>query len=68
MYITNPEKIPKFETFKCGRLLAEYLIYTKHLPLFAREGSKFFLFAKTEALENAVKETPFWIKGIGCKF
>jgi hypothetical protein len=68
MYIINPEKVPKFETFKCTRLLAEFLIYKKHLPLFAREGSRLFLFAKTEALENALKETPFYIKGIGCKF
>jgi hypothetical protein len=61
MYITNPEVISEDKIFYCNGIMSEYLIYQKHLPLFCKNGRKFG-FAKTEELEKALREIPFWLK------
>jgi hypothetical protein len=61
MYIVNPETIPKDKKYACGNLTAKFLIYQKNLPLLSRVG-KVWYFAKTEALEEALKALPLWLK------
>lgn len=62
MYIVNPEILDESKYFVCNGVIAEYLIYEKHLPLFSRkkEMGKWY-FAKTDALLKAIDEMPFWL-------
>ena len=61
MYVTNVEAIDKNKLYECNGIVGNYLIYEKHLPLFARDKSvgKYF-FVKTEALLKAVEEFSFY--------
>jgi len=61
MYIVNPAVIPKGKKHPCNKRVADFLIYKKQLPLLARVGEVWY-FAKTEALEEALKALPFWLK------
>lgn len=61
MYITNPESIPKNKIYFCNGIISEWLIYQKKLPLLCKNGRQFG-FMKTDALEKALKELPFWLK------
>jgi hypothetical protein len=61
VYITNPEVIDKNKIYFCNGIIGEFLIYQKNLPLFCKKG-RLFGFSKTDALEKALKELPFWLK------
>jgi hypothetical protein len=61
MYVTNPQAIDKSKLYVCNGIIANYLIYEKHLPLFSHDKSdgKWY-FAKTELLNKAIEEMPFY--------
>ncbi len=61
MFITNPEKIPKAKMYLCNETVAMWLIYKKHLPLFSLKDGVYG-FAKTEALDNALKDMGIVLK------
>ena len=61
MYVVNAHELSEAELYECNAIIANWLIYDKHLPLFSRNNEKRkFYFAKTEALEKALKEMPFY--------
>lgn len=63
MYVTNPKSIDKSKLYVCNGIIANYLIYEKHLPLFARDKSACqYFFVKTEGLLKAVEELPFYYR------
>jgi hypothetical protein len=61
MYIVNPKKLKKETIYWCNGLTANWLIYEHHFPLLCKE-ERCFGFAKTEKLEEVLKELPFWLK------
>lgn len=61
MYLTNVEAIDKNKLYECNGIIANYLIYERHLPLFSRDKSEGkWLFVKTDALLKAIEEMPFY--------
>lgn len=56
MYISN---IDKSKLFKCNNVVYSYL-KTK-VPLLSSD-PEYYYFAKTEELDEALKNAPFWIK------
>lgn len=66
MYVTNPQVIPKEDKFYCNGVLANWLIYEKHFPIFAKENRR-FVFIKTKELEEVLRTAPYWIK-VACIF
>ena len=65
MFIVNMDEVLGFKTFSCGKLLADWLIYEKNVPLLGNSKDGKFLFAKTELLLEVLSEMPFYIKLIG---
>lgn len=63
MYVKNSKDVEGLEKFYCNGIVATYLIYTKHLPLFGMENGK-HVFIKTEEF-NKVWETLPKIMKIG---
>jgi hypothetical protein len=61
VYITNPDKLPQDKIYWCNGIVAEWLIYEKHFPLLSKDGRRFG-FAKTEKLENVLKDLPIWLR------
>jgi hypothetical protein len=57
--ITNPKIIK--DTFKCNKIIKEYLIFKCHIPLLGYD-EKYFYFANTDELRKCLKEMPFGIK------
>ena len=62
MYILNPSIINKDKLYSCNGIVAEWLIYEKKFPLFARGEQGEFLFVKTTELTLALDSIPFWLK------
>ena len=62
MYILNPSIINKDKLYSCNGIVAEWLIYEKKFPLFARGEQGEFLFVKTKDLEKIISEIPFHLK------
>ena len=61
MYILNPDTLAGDKIYFCNGIIGEYLIYTKHFPLFCKKG-RLFGFARTKELEDVLRELPFWLK------
>lgn len=61
MYVTNGIEANK-DLYECSGVEAEWLMYTKKIPLFSSTKDGKFYFAKTENLNKALKEIPFWLK------
>lgn len=62
MYVVNPETIASEKLYKCKRRMGEWLLYTKDIPVFGKDkDNKHWFFAKTEELEKALKDKPFWV-------
>ena len=57
--ITNSNSI--VDKYKCSRLIMEYLVYQCHLPVLSVDADSFY-FAKTNALQEALKKMPFMYK------
>ena len=49
------------DSFKCNKILADYLIYEKKLSLLSLDNG-YFNFAKTKLLEEILESLPFWLK------
>ena len=58
MYVTNPESVNQDRLFRCNWVMAQWLIYKKHISLFGRNNDIWY-FAKTDALEEALKDKTF---------
>lgn len=67
MYVTNVDKIDPEKVYECNGVIAEYLIYQKHISLLSRNQKlgKWY-FAKTDNLEKALEEMPFWLNIAKC--
>ena len=57
--INNPESFPM--TYYCGKEIAEYLIYKKHIPLLAIKRG-FYYFTYDYKTQEAIKHLPLWLK------
>lgn len=68
MYVVNPEKIDISKLYLCSGVEAEWLIYEQHLPVFGKTKDGRFYFAKTDKLNMALEEMPFWLKVKKCIF
>ena len=64
MYVINPDSIPKEKLSYANGVLAHWLIYSAHIPLFSRKGKQ-YVFAKTKLLDDALANVPFWLKVAG---
>jgi len=65
MYVKNVgEKKDKEKFFYCIKVLGNWLIYKAHLPLFGRTKDDMYIFARTEKLQEALDEAPFYLKAI----
>jgi len=62
MYIKNATKEILDSAYKCNKNIAHYLIYTCGLPILSIVKNQYY-FAKTEKLENAVKNLPIVLGG-----
>ena len=61
MYIINGKEWDENKIYRCNGIISNWLIYEKHLPLFSQDkATRSYYFARTEALENALKEMPFF--------
>jgi hypothetical protein len=60
MYILNSKELPREKIYWCNGLLSNWLL-ERGFPLFCRDGRKFG-FARTDVLEEALKNIPFWLK------
>jgi len=56
--INNPESV---SSFHCNKILANYLIYRKHLPLLSIKNKRYY-FALTWDLRNVLDNLPFWLE------
>ena len=61
MYILNPESIPKEKIYWCCGIIAEWLMENKKIPILCRK-DRMFGFMKTESLNDALKNMPFWLR------
>lgn len=59
-FVTNPEDMVGFKTYKCNKKIAHYLIYEKNIPVFSINRNVFskkpYIFAITDELLMALKE------------
>lgn len=53
--------MPKDRIYKCNGLIATWLMREKNIPLLGRDKDK-FCFAKTDLLEEVLKDIPFWLR------
>ena len=60
MFIVNMDEVLGFKTFSCGKLLADWLIYEKNIPLLAlSKNGKKYIFADTELLKEVLEQRSF---------
>ena len=63
MYVVNPEAVDVTKLYKCNGIVAQFLIYKQHLPLFGKDKTeRFWYFAKTDKLKQALTNVPFYMK------
>jgi len=62
MYIKSGAKEFVNGSFKCGKKIADHLMYRCSLPLLSRNASGRYCFASTKELEAAVANLPFFLK------
>ena len=60
MFIINPTQEDLDGWYKCNKKTCEYLKYKKHLYPISSFGDNYY-FAKTEELDLAIKDMPFWL-------
>jgi hypothetical protein len=65
VYILNPDTIPKEKIYWCNGIIGNFLIFEKHFPLLTKKG-RMFGFAKTDSLEKAILELPFYLRVTRC--
>ena len=58
MIIDAPEFMP---TFECKKILAEYLMYKKNIPLVSVSGNLYY-FVDNALLKEVLEGLPLWIK------
>jgi len=61
MYILNATQDQLDEWYKANKPTYEYLFYKKYIINISKFGD-YYYFAKTEELEKALEEAPFWLK------
>ena len=61
MYVTNIDGVKRIKTFKCGKLLANWLTKEKHISLLAMSKDGKYVFADTDLLREVLKNKPFFI-------
>ncbi len=59
--IINHEMIEK--KFKCKKILADYLMYERNLPLLSLDGKDYY-FTDNDLLREILQSLPFWLKFI----
>jgi hypothetical protein len=59
VYVINGKEWGEEKIYKCNGLIANWLIYEKNIPLFSQD-KKFYYFARTKTLEEALKDLPFY--------
>lgn len=63
MYVVNPEEIDVSKLYLCNGVIANWLIYEKHFSPFGQNENKTgWYFAKTEKLDEALKELPMYYR------
>jgi hypothetical protein len=65
MYILNSEVLSEDKIYWCNGIIANFLIYSKHIPLLTKKG-RMFGFVQTKLLEDAIGELPFYMKVMKC--
>lgn len=60
MYISNASELKKIKTFRCNRIIGNYLI-KKGIPLLSRDNN-YMIFAYTNILKEAIDNMPFFLK------
>jgi hypothetical protein len=61
MYVLNPEIALEKRIYWVNGIIAEWLIETKKIPILCKK-DRLFGFAKTEELNRAILDMPFWLK------
>lgn len=62
MYIVNGEALDESKVYECSGIEAEWLMFEKKLPLLSSTKDGKYYFAKTDSLNDALEEIPFWLK------
>jgi len=57
--ITNNESMPR--KFKCKKILANYLLYQKKLPLLSVDG-EYYYFLDNESTKDILRNLPIWLR------
>jgi hypothetical protein len=57
--INNPESIAN--KYRCNKIVANYLMYQKQLPLLALKGGKYY-FTYDSKLFDIITRFPVWVK------
>ena len=68
MYVVNPEVIDESKLYHCNGIIANFLIYEQHMPLFGRCPKGGYYFARNEKLEKVLKNLPMWMKIFAPKY
>ena len=55
----NPDFIK--HKYKCNKIMADYLVYNKHLPVLGLVGKKYY-FYDTPLLQETLQNLPLWLK------
>jgi hypothetical protein len=51
------------KTYQCGKIVAEYLMYSAHLPVLDAKND-FFYFLDSKKLQDILGKMPLWLKVI----
>lgn len=61
MQVNNVEDWDMSKLYQCNGVIANWLMREKHLPSFSQKDNVWY-FSKTQALEDALKDLPFYLK------
>lgn len=62
MFITNVDDMPQDKIYRCGNIIANWLIYEKNIPLLGKSKNGDFCFSKTDLLKEILEHIPFYYK------
>jgi len=65
MYVLNIDEIPGMKTFKCGKMLSNWLIKEKNIPLLAMSKNGKYIFADTKLLQETLEQKPLFFDIFG---
>ena len=55
----NPDFIKS--KYKCNKIMADYLVYDRHLPILGLVGKDYY-FSDTPSLQEILQSIPLWLK------